>query len=330
LVRAVFLRLVTAEGTRAIATSEELGALSAQPGEVQGMIDYLAEARLLVMQSGEGGQGATVEIVHESLIQSWPQLRRWLDENHDDVLFLERLRASATQWRSSGYATGLLWRGEAATDAERRARRHRDTLPELQRSYLEAVIALAQRNRRNRRLAVIGAMGFLSVLAVASASVALVIRDAQQETERQARAYAGALDDIRALTDSLGDKDRDYAQRVREILAQADAAGIMAMSPDHITASPRLASSPGAPASETAVLSQQITALQTSLAQMQQTEASAQATIAGHEQQRTVLETRVHMLESKLQQSEDDLQKLKTAPKCAGRGLPTISDELPD
>ena len=30
--------------------------------------------------------------MHESLLQSWPHLRRWLDENQDDAAFLEQLR----------------------------------------------------------------------------------------------------------------------------------------------------------------------------------------------------------------------------------------------
>ncbi len=293
LVRAVFLRLVTAEGTRALATTEELWALSA-PGEVQGLVDYLIEARLLVVQGGEGGQGATVEIVHESLIHSWPQLSHWLDESKDDVLFLERLRASAVQWHRAERPAGLLWRGEAATDAARWARRHRDALPEVQRQYLDAVLTLAHRARRNRRLVIIGIMGLLSILTVSSASVALVIRDAQQETLRQAQNYASALDDIRVLTDSMGDKDRDYAQRVREILAQAEATSTMELPLDRVTEQAlRVAvATSGAPAPEqTAALLrerdaalQRVTDLQSSLFLAQQDQAAAQATLVGHEQ----------------------------------------------
>jgi serine/threonine protein kinase len=332
LVRAVFLRLVTAESTRALATTEELWALSAQPGEVQGLVDYLIDARLLVVQSGEGGQGATVEIVHESLIHSWPQLRHWLDESKDDVLFLERLRASAIQWHRADRPVGLLWGGEAATDAARWARRHRDALPDVQRHYLDAVLALALRARRNRRLIIIGIMGFLSILTVASASVALMIRDAQQETLRQAQNYASALDDIRTLTDSLGDKDRDYAQRVREILAQAEAASTIELPPDHLTAaSPRTATSAasGAAAPEQAAALQrerdaaftQLDALRISLDQALQAQAAAQATIVGHEQRSEELEGQIDALKKALEQQREHLSKLgQRGQTCAVNG----------
>ena len=41
-------------------------------GEVQRLIDQMVDARLLVVQTMEGGKGSTVEIVHESLINNWP------------------------------------------------------------------------------------------------------------------------------------------------------------------------------------------------------------------------------------------------------------------
>jgi hypothetical protein len=52
------------------------------------------QARLLVVQTGGGASGATVEIVHESLLHSWPTLKRWLDEGQEDAGFLEQLRNS--------------------------------------------------------------------------------------------------------------------------------------------------------------------------------------------------------------------------------------------
>ena len=224
LTRLMFLRLVTADGTRAIATTDELCALSPRPGEVQRLIDWLVDARLLVVQSNEDGGGATVEIVHESLIHRWPQLRQWLDDNQDDVIFLERLRGAAAQWDAGGRQAGLLWRGEAMAEAGRWARRYQGELPAIQRAYLDAVLALARRLRRNRRLAVIGTMGVLSLLVVASTVVALVIREAQQEAQMQAQNYAGALGEIRLLTGSLGEKDRAYDARIREILGRTSIA----------------------------------------------------------------------------------------------------------
>ena len=118
LARALLLRLVTPERTRAIVALDELRELSRELGEVQRLVDQLVQARLLVVQTVDGGTGATVEIVHESLIHSWPTLRRWLDESQEDAAFLEQLRTAARQWQQKGRPTDLLWRGEIVDEAE--------------------------------------------------------------------------------------------------------------------------------------------------------------------------------------------------------------------
>src|SRR5262249_40944595 len=74
-------------------------------------------ARLLAVEtSGEGG-GTTVELVHESLLERWGKLRRWLDESEDDALFLARLRGAGEQCEAGARAAGRLCRGPAAGTA---------------------------------------------------------------------------------------------------------------------------------------------------------------------------------------------------------------------
>jgi serine/threonine protein kinase len=192
LVRTLFLRLITPERTRAIVPVSELYELSPDPAELHRVVDRLVRSRLLVGQiaAGESGgtsAGGTVEIVHESLIQSWPLLRRWLDETQEDAAFLEQLRNAAKQWQAKGHAQDLLWRGASMQEAKHWHRRYRGELPELQRRYLSAVFALSARTARWRRLAVVGAMGFLGALAVAASIGLVMIRDAEQEATAQAR-----------------------------------------------------------------------------------------------------------------------------------------------
>jgi eukaryotic-like serine/threonine-protein kinase len=102
LVREILLRLVTAERTRAIVPLAELYELSREAAEVQWMIERLVDARLLVVQTLEGGAGVTVELVHESLVHGWPALRRWFDEHHDehkgDPALVDRPRPEPRRW----------------------------------------------------------------------------------------------------------------------------------------------------------------------------------------------------------------------------------------
>ena len=136
-----------------VADVAELTALSTDSGEVRELLDQVVAARLLVVQTRE--EGNAVEIVHESLLTSWPTFRRWLDENAEDSAFLEQLRNAAKQWDARGRAAGSLWHGEAMEDARTFVRRYKGELPARERAFLDAVLDLATRaTRRKRRLVV--------------------------------------------------------------------------------------------------------------------------------------------------------------------------------
>jgi hypothetical protein len=186
LARTVLLRLVTSERTRAIVTMDELEELSRDRGEVRKLVDHLVTARLLVVQTGDGGAGATVEIVHESLVHSWPTLHRWLEESNEDSAFLEQLRAAAKQWQAKGRTPDLLWRGELVDEASRFSRRYRGELAMVQRDFLKAVFELDARAARRRRAATVGGAVFLAGLLVAAVIALVVIRDAKDRAEQNA------------------------------------------------------------------------------------------------------------------------------------------------
>ncbi|WP_268811458.1 serine/threonine-protein kinase [Archangium violaceum] len=192
LVRALFLRLVTPEHTRALVSADELRELTKDTGEMQRLIDHLVQARLLVVQTGGGATGATVELVHESLIHSWPTLKRWLDEGQEDSGFLEQLRNATRQWQAKKFDNNLLWRGEMVEEARRFQRRYRGELPQLQRDFLDAVFAQEVRSTRLKRALVVGSTVFLVLLVIAAAVALVIIRTSQQEAERQAEVAKAA------------------------------------------------------------------------------------------------------------------------------------------
>jgi WD40 repeat protein len=191
LVRALMLRLVTPERTRALVDLTELTALSAQAGEVQRLIDHLVEARLLVVQTTGDGEGvASVEIVHESLIEKWPTLHRWLDETQEEAAFLGQLQTAARQWDARGRPAGLVWRGEAVEEAQRWRRRSPRELPEREAAFLAAALSQASRATRLKRLAV-----------ALLAAVALLLLFQNSRVERQ---RATALSHRRDAEESAG------------------------------------------------------------------------------------------------------------------------------
>jgi hypothetical protein len=224
LARAIFLRLVTPEGTRAIVEVSELGELSSDPHEVQRLVDHMVHARLLVVQTRTEEQAPAIEIVHESLIDSWPTLRRWLDESHEDTAFIAQLRTAAKQWEQKGRARGLLWRGEAVREARHWHRRATRELPRREQAYLDAAFALANRARRVKRIAVVGTIVFLAAIAVAAGIALLSIREAERDASEQAELAKEEASKARAaeaeLSERVDELEREKHQRQE---AQQDA-----------------------------------------------------------------------------------------------------------
>ena len=168
LARAVFERLVTTEHTRALASLSELRELSDDRNAIDRVIHRLTDARLLTVDDEEHA-AATVELAHESLIESWPTLRSWLHENEDDLTFVRLVRTAAIQWDADGRTDDMLWRGKVAGRAwkwlEKRttrgkARPHR-ALTDCDEQFLRAVLARRARYRRRVWMLAAGALAAL-------------------------------------------------------------------------------------------------------------------------------------------------------------------------
>ena len=184
LVRAILLRLVTPERTRAIVPMAELREMSREVGEVQRLVDQMVDARLLVVQTLEGGKGSTVEIVHESLVNNWPMLRRWLDENQDDAALVDQLRTASRQWHAKSHDSGLLWRGDMADEAKKFRKRYKGPLSDVERGFLDAVVQLEVSAAAKKRRIVIFGFAVLSSIVVAAMVMAVVFQRKNTENER--------------------------------------------------------------------------------------------------------------------------------------------------
>ena len=227
LAHAVFRRLVTPDGTRAIVDLAELVALD--PREVPSLIDTLVSARLLVSSADEQGGGATVEIVHESLINAWPQLHQWMEAGRDEAAFLVELRRAAQQWDARGRASGLLWRGEMVDEAKRFGTRL--TLGPREHAFLAEVFALANRSARIKRFAVISAIVLLSLLVLIGSVVVVKVRHAAEVADKARGQIQEKLDAIEKA--EKAEKARQAAEQkaaqsaavAQQATQKADAAG---------------------------------------------------------------------------------------------------------
>ena len=192
LARTIFTSLVSDERTRAIVGLSELRARvpEGRGDAVERCVQRLAQARLLLIESDDGDDGSTVELVHESLIERWPTLVAWLTEDQEASQFRSRLQAAARQWHRQGRHEDLLWRGQSARDASRWHERDVDMLAQLgerDRAYLQAVIALDARARRRRRQLVASAIGLLGLVAVLVSVLAFRADRQAARADREAR-----------------------------------------------------------------------------------------------------------------------------------------------
>ncbi|HEX3758105.1 MAG TPA: protein kinase [Kofleriaceae bacterium] len=222
LVRALLLRLVTAERTRAIVPVAELRELSREVGEVQRLIDQMVDARLLVVQNLEGGKGSTVEIVHESLVQGWPTLRRWLDENQDDAALVDQLRVAARQWQAKKFDVGLLWRGDSAAEARKFRTRYKGPLSDVERGFLDAVIHFDAAQARRRRTAIIAGFTGLSAVVIAMMVLLFVVQKSRTAAkDKEAEAVAARQVAEQRLDQKVkADAAREAAERETKVVQQ--------------------------------------------------------------------------------------------------------------
>src|SRR6478736_2781402 len=205
LCRMVFLQVVTPERTRVVRELAELREMAGNAEELSQMLDGLVESRLLIVQTDGGSGDATIELVHESLIESWTTLRRWLEESHEDSVFLEQLRAAARQWQTKGKDSGLLWGGAQA--------------------FARAVAAHRVRRAQLKRVGVVASIVLTLALLTAAAIALIVISRAQQVAEKNAQqAHAAELEAQRRLREvQEAEKQRKAAEAGRSAAEKKEA-----------------------------------------------------------------------------------------------------------
>ncbi len=227
--RILFLRLVTPEKTRAVVSLKEIQAISQGRAELEHLVEKLVQARLLIVQ--EGASGSTVELVHESLIENWPQLKRWLEETGEDSFLLQQLRTVSKQWKAKNKDKNLLWQGDLVSEARKFQNRFQGEFSKLENEYLEAVFTQASRAARRKSILIVAIIGFLSVLATVLAGVTVIVRQAQKEANQQAAlARIAEANALKSLEEAQR-KEQERAQAARlakEEQKRAEAAAQMA------------------------------------------------------------------------------------------------------
>jgi WD40 repeat protein len=263
--RALLLRLVTGEGTRATVPRTELLEAAHARADAEAVLDQLVAARLLVAREPEepgGDQRGEVEVAHEALLDAWPRFRRWREEDVEGLRFAAQLRRAAVLWDEGGRAPDLLWRGASlAVLGERR--RAGLALAARERIFADA----SRRAARRRRWTAVAAVGAVVVsLAAATLVTFRAWRSAETAWVAEAAGRARAEANEREAHSTLAGAFADRAMRAaadRDFLsARVFAAAGLRESPEN-PLSPHAA--PDAARTPSPSVSPQVAALQSGL-----------------------------------------------------------------
>lgn len=170
LARDVLTRLVTESAQDRVERRRIALAELEETPELARVASQLADARLLTV-----GDGA-IELAHESLLREWPRLRRWIEDDREDLRIRRALTLAAREWVRLGRTSDNLYRGTVLAIAREWRARRQPVLSEAERSFLEAGAVQEDRERiaRRRRLRAAGAGIGAVLVAVVAAAVVIV------------------------------------------------------------------------------------------------------------------------------------------------------------
>lgn len=200
--RRLMLRLVTPEGTRRVVErSVALQGLGPNAARVQ---ERMTNARLLVARRTRDGNDALLELAHESLIRTWPQLARWLEESSEEHTALAQVDVAAKLWQSRGRRNSELWDLDAAQDAARRLRHAEDRLGPEGKAFLVQSRDIGQRAQRQRRVLLVLGAAALVAITIVSLLVAAELSERERTTRQQAAQISLADADMGLVRLELG------------------------------------------------------------------------------------------------------------------------------
>ena len=118
LCRRTFLRLTQpgegTEDTKRRASMRELLSLSGESSAEENIVQKLANASLLTTEGELSQKDVFVEVAHEALIRSWPQLRKWIDADRAGLRTRTRLTEATHDWKNARTDSRLSLRRRAA------------------------------------------------------------------------------------------------------------------------------------------------------------------------------------------------------------------------
>jgi len=228
--RAVLLRMIQlgdgSADTRRQVDRARLVEESSDPAGMEAVLSTLTNARLVTVHA------ATVEIVHEALLRTWPRLRAWIDNDRAGLLLEQRLVAAADAWDREGRHDSDLYRGPRLAAVQERVDAVDPTLPSPAPEFLRACVERERAEqdsvlRRARRLRQFVAVLSCLVLLAATTTTLVVVSRNDLARQRDAGVSREVADAALALRVSDPDLAAQLALAALRLKDTAEARGAL-------------------------------------------------------------------------------------------------------
>jgi len=192
--RRVLLQLVSGKTRRTVARERLVDMLGRT---VDPVLDRLIATRLVVQRGAVDGDAASVEIAHESLLQTWEQLARWIEESREERRVLDELEVAASLWERRGKRLDETWSQADLAAVRHRAAQLEIVLPAHVEAFLSVGEARHRRAQRRRRIR----LGIVVTAACAAGGGAFVLVGRYLAREHLIQTNAGTVDLVLAPFD---------------------------------------------------------------------------------------------------------------------------------
>ncbi len=143
--RKVILRLVRVAGPNESEHVRQVVNLNEFDRSEKPLIRTLGNFQLLNSYTDKNAGEEVVQIAQDVSLQDWKELQTWIDHDREFLLWLQRLRSQATEWKQRQRDESLLLGGAPLQVARDRLADRSKDLSSLEKEYINASIAFDER-----------------------------------------------------------------------------------------------------------------------------------------------------------------------------------------
>jgi WD40 repeat protein len=178
------------------------------------LIHRLASTRLVVVTRRPTGLD-TAELAHQALVESWPRLQRWVENNRAFRIWQEELRRTLRAWQEQGQPHELTLDRHRIDEAKRWLGVRAAEISAEEAEFVDASIQTQHRRTRRRRLVLAGFALLTVLVLIVSVLASINARTGSQQRDLAATERLTTQSQDQASTDpSLAARLALAAQRI--------------------------------------------------------------------------------------------------------------------